>query len=396
MIHPSQDITIVQVESLTRLADEPFELLILDEYQSLFEQLNSKLHKNPSQLHYKFIQLLRQAKRILVLDAQLQPNSLEHLQYYADREARLVVNEHTPYADTKFIIHPIQRKNDLDAMLELMNARLADGKNVYSHINSKKRLFVSTDYLQKQGHLARNYHGDNLLKDGETIHSKVKQEHFKAVEKHFKNYSCVLANSAMGAGVDFSEEHFDTGIHAFFPNTSSPMLFVQAIFRARHFREKEHHIFLEVAERKPINSTAERYAKFKKQNDVLQNQSLKITEKAFNLTIDLEAYCDAMACNRANIIISGLKQLGCKVEVDLSHSTASKLYDQIEKALPPLKMHPDYFRDLQLSPVAIDYFLADDNKKLYMQTADLPANIKHQQEAIWLVVANNQIDTACS
>jgi hypothetical protein len=40
-------------------------------------------------------------------------------------------------------------------------------------------------------------------KNGE-IHGHIKDEHFKDVDKHFKDYSAVLCNSAMGAGVDFS------------------------------------------------------------------------------------------------------------------------------------------------------------------------------------------------
>lgn len=82
-------------------------------------------------------------------------------------------------------------------------------------------------HIEKQGTIARIYHGDNLMSDeNNQIHGKIKDTHFKDVSKYFKNYSFVGCNSAMGAGVDFSEDHFDTGIHAFFANTASPMSFV--------------------------------------------------------------------------------------------------------------------------------------------------------------------------
>ena len=57
-----------------------------------------------------------------------------------------------------------------------------------------------------------------------------------------------MANSAVTCGVDFSADHFDRGIHAFFANSSSPMLFVQALFRSRRFKDNVHDIWIEKKE----------------------------------------------------------------------------------------------------------------------------------------------------
>ena len=73
-----------------------------------------------------------------------------------------------------------------------------------------------------------------------------------------------------------------------------------------------------------------------------------MNDKVFNIQMDLTAYNNAMNSNRANIIISCLKQLGCSVEVSETDKQCNKLYKQINKELPQLKLNIAQFKALTI------------------------------------------------
>jgi hypothetical protein len=51
--------------------------------------------------------------------------------------------------------------------------------------------------------------------DDDQPHSKIKSEHFKDVKTEFVKHRFIICSPSVGAGIDFSEEHFDIGIHLY-------------------------------------------------------------------------------------------------------------------------------------------------------------------------------------
>lgn len=50
--------------------------------------------------------------------------------------------------------------------------------------------------------------------DGKT-HKLVKLEHFANINEEFKKHRIIMCSPTVGAGIDFSEKHFDIGIHLY-------------------------------------------------------------------------------------------------------------------------------------------------------------------------------------
>lgn len=199
-----------------------------------------------------------------------------------------------------------------------------------------------------------------------------------------------MANSALTCAVDFDEDYFDRGIHAFFANSSSPMLFVQALFRSRRFKDRVHDIWIEKKEGSCAQSTKSAYDYIKLKNDTINSAQCPINDKAFNLMIDLNAYKQAMDANRANIIIANLRDLGANIEfVDESEAQQNQkqLTEELMAELPPMKLTAKAVPKITISDTAMKYFLSHPQEKQKMvETGEFKGNAESQIQAISMTV----------
>ncbi len=62
----------------------------------------------------------------------------------------------------------------------------------------------------------RIYTGDDFALDDDNLtHDKIKKLHFADVDKEFIKHRIILCSPTVGAGIDFSLEHFDVAIDLF-------------------------------------------------------------------------------------------------------------------------------------------------------------------------------------
>ncbi len=104
---------ILQVDSLARLNTtvKP-SLLIVDEIESVLEQLLSIKRDTSPYIIYKFIELLQSADKVLCLDAELEQATIEAFtQLIGTDNYKVFVNTFKPKTDSKIIIHDFVSNN---------------------------------------------------------------------------------------------------------------------------------------------------------------------------------------------------------------------------------------------------------------------------------------------
>lgn len=98
-----------QIESLSRIAaDEPIDILVLDEIESLLSQLAGTVAAKQG-AHSAFVVLLRRATRVVVLDGHLQEATMRLIEYLRGDTGDLILNRFRPYS-TPCTIHPCNKK----------------------------------------------------------------------------------------------------------------------------------------------------------------------------------------------------------------------------------------------------------------------------------------------
>lgn len=77
----------------------------------------------------------------------------------------------------------------------------------------------------------RVYHGDNDKQEAETneagnhkTHQLIKKEHFSRIEEEFAKHDFIICSPTVGAGIDFSLEHFDMSINLYMADNKSSAL----------------------------------------------------------------------------------------------------------------------------------------------------------------------------
>lgn len=110
----------------------------------------------------KFIDLVKNAKQILVLDAQLIISGVRFIEYLANRTANVVYNIHKPYAGHTFTMHLVKGANNIQYIEEVKKSH-REGKNVYSYLSRKGHVLDVEETMKKLGAVVQAFHGDNTM-----------------------------------------------------------------------------------------------------------------------------------------------------------------------------------------------------------------------------------------
>jgi hypothetical protein len=193
---------IVQYESLCNITEdfESIDLLILDESESIFGQVSSKLGNHPALSFDKFCQYLKTAKQIISMDANMSDRTFNIINHFRPKTpAKIIVNKYSAYTNKVYNI-----TSSDDELMYKMHEEITIGKKVVLVSNSINFMNATKEYLEQIFPYIRI-----LAYSSETIES-IKNEHFKNVNFYWKECDVLMFTPTCSAGVSFDVKHFDS------------------------------------------------------------------------------------------------------------------------------------------------------------------------------------------
>ncbi len=232
---------IIQVESLHRLSvmagNDPPDLLILDECESIFEQFDSGLIRLFNSCFDKFKYLVRHSRHVVCMDAHLGRRTLNVMGRLRSMEDAMV--------------HHCRYQNATEDTWWFTADRTKWLTLLYDALDADEKVAIPSSSLAEAKMIAecigRRYpHTKVCLYSRETLTS-VKVEHFARVDHYWAQYDVLLYTPTITAGISFELAHFDK-IFGFFTNKSCPAeTCVQMVGRIRDVAAKAYYVCLAVS-----------------------------------------------------------------------------------------------------------------------------------------------------
>jgi hypothetical protein len=241
---------IIQLESLNRVAIcEKSDIVILDEVESIWSQFDSGNFADLSSTIQIFQYLIKHAKDIIVMDANLSHRTLnlfESLIPGHASESSMYINTFNPSQDIRNCIVP-----DRNTWIQKLGEYVKAGKNVMIMINSLKT--GKKIYKFIRGLLGKE---DVMFYSSETLES-TKSKHFKEVNKYWSAYRVVICTPTISAGVSFEKEHFHAVMGYFCDLSCNVQTCQQMIGRVRNVINNEVILFFPKLNYKTFSTDAD-------------------------------------------------------------------------------------------------------------------------------------------
>jgi len=204
------DKLIVQVESLHRIPEEAnFDLLVLDEVESDFEQFMSGLGSNPRKSWETIERLLRTSVHVVCMDAHLGSRTINMIQRLRpNKDTKMQWNTYKNGADKKYNL-----TSNLGAFLVKLKVAVDCGDKIVVPTNSHKyalslQKFIESHFPEVKIGLFDRY-----------MSQEQKNKVFKNVDTEWVNYDIVIYTPTITAGVSFEVPYFHS-VYAMFTNKS--------------------------------------------------------------------------------------------------------------------------------------------------------------------------------
>lgn len=186
----------ITVDSLVKLNTtmiHEIDVLILDEtVQVLRHLMGATVAEARQSIQSILSYLVRKAKRVICLDADLNDVAVDFLRAMAPSESALrVQNTYTE------VNRPIWRYNSKGAILERAKEAVLSGESVYVACTTKKDAQGIYDMLSESGAKAR------LVTSDETAEADT-QAFIRNINEEIKQYSLVVASPSLGTGIDIT------------------------------------------------------------------------------------------------------------------------------------------------------------------------------------------------
>jgi len=237
---------IIQVESLYRLQlADPIDLLVLDEVESILQQLGSGLHKNFNSSFAMFLWLLKSAKHVICMDANISDRTYNILKKFRNKEIFYHHNTWKTSTNENYYI-----TYDKNIWLGHLFSKLNDNKKVVIPTNSIKEA-KTCEYLIKQ-----EFPNLNVKVYSSEIKYSEKQEHFNNVHKYWTELEVLIYTPTCSAGISYELEHFDVLFGLFYNTSCNVETCRQMMGRVREIIDKEYYLLLQEIEMPKLPETA--------------------------------------------------------------------------------------------------------------------------------------------
>jgi len=219
---------IVQLESLDLILKniivEQYDLIILDELESILYQFSSSTISGKAKETFKlFYKLCKSNKtKLLVLDADFGVRSMTFIEKLGLYE----VIQNNYKAEERTIILTKNYESYIKAIIKSID----DKENICIISLATKNLYDMTKLLEekKVKYILHTRDTDDKLK-----------KELKTVNDYWSKYQVVLFSPTISVGVDFSLKYFDRIYSYIIPNCASPRMYLQMLGRIRTIKYNE-------------------------------------------------------------------------------------------------------------------------------------------------------------
>ncbi len=265
---------VIQVESLHRLRSFDFDLIVLDEVESILDQLTSPFVQNCSTTYALFQSLLRGAHSLVCMDANLGERTLRLIgdaRPPAGRNGLVTLGERN-----QRLFYENTARNCSDRTMEIVSSSEVLYGRLEEAVRAGKRCFVASSSLSEakaimqalQNQFAGQIYETTKAVDrldaifrgevpkatkkvaiytGETGVS-IRQHHFADVNRAWGVLDVLIFTPTVTAGVSFDLDYFDIGFGVFKSTSCSVETCRQMLGRVRRLRESRYVVYLDAAE----------------------------------------------------------------------------------------------------------------------------------------------------
>jgi len=228
---------IIQVESLMRLQwHEKADLVVFDEIESIRGQLFSPTVKFKTAVTEKYAMLMRTAKQVFVMDADISENTVKHVKktrsgiiHYIENEHKLIQADFAEFYTTKMDKIQVELCKALDA-----------GEKIVMPMNRSVKFMEAM-----RSQIAEKYPEMKIqVYNSKTIRKKEVAAELNDVGENWKKYDVIMYSPTISAGVSFDEKHFDK-CFCYFVNNGKVNSMRQMINRVRIFSSNEYYYCLQ-------------------------------------------------------------------------------------------------------------------------------------------------------
>jgi len=222
---------VIQVQSVHRIRDRTFELVLLDEVETILANLSpNQTHKQYIETIQVFESVIRSAKRVICLDAFLTNRTMKFLKALRGSSV-LVINPTLPYC----------RKADVYLNQDEFSSNIASELYSGSRIISVWGTLKSAEIF----HTGLPKHISNVYYTSKTD-AKQKDEHLSDVNTHWSNYQSVGYTSSITVGINYTHKlDFDIGSLYASAWGCGVRDYAQALHRARRLSKNKFMVYID-------------------------------------------------------------------------------------------------------------------------------------------------------
>lgn len=228
---------IMQLESLHRITahKNPFDLIVMDECESIFDQFGSNLFNRFNESFAIFIWMFKYSKSCIMMDAYLSNRSYEILRRIRSIDGCYYhANINMNAAADKYMIYT----SEGEWLNELIEA-----------IEIKKRIVIPCNSLLTAKSLfdmlGEMFIGLKIFIYNSETPQSIREQHFANINKFWTEYDILIYTPTISAGISFEVEHYDCMFAYFVSNTCTVESAIQMMGRVRSIRDKSHFIYIQ-------------------------------------------------------------------------------------------------------------------------------------------------------
>ncbi len=254
---------VCQVESLHKMNNNKRNIVIIDELNTVLECFDSGYHNNNLVMNRdKIRQILRNADRILLLDAYMCPESLDIIHNIINEPIHLIYNHY---------------ENKQDYVLYNMNSRENFIEMIKNEYENKKKICIVSNVKSFLDTIKKNKYINIDINRTLTIDSSSEKSVMDNLKEKVCKYDVLFTSPSCGPGVNIDVTHFDVMFVYSKPSihTCNARYLSQMSHRVRKLNDKKIYYFCEKHNGK--NSVDFNTVKTKHENRV--NNSLKLIKK---------------------------------------------------------------------------------------------------------------------
>lgn len=222
------DKVIVSIDSLYKILDindYPFDLIILDECESLLNHFSSEtLGSEKEEILNDFIDLCKKSKKLLLTDADFNLRSFNFIKQIDDKP-KIIFNKYIPNNKRKVYIY--RDENVLT-------------NNIYKNLKANKKIVIICQSYGKANNLYDklkiDFPNKNIILHTSKTSDKIKEQLGK-VNEFWINYEILIFTSTIESGIDFNVEHFDNMYVFTCLNCNSQRSLIQQMGRIRNLKD---------------------------------------------------------------------------------------------------------------------------------------------------------------